>query len=300
VKTSLLLEDGSTIQLEGRPDQGTGNEVLYGTVLGSGLRIVVKLERTLGALEREAAALTAVGPACRIAPRLLLASFAEVSGERVPCLVIERCLGSPPTTIDGWWRMGRALGRLANVPPPAAGLAVLDTIAFGQRHAQRVVELGDRLDPFTDAIPDWHTLACANVPGGAPLVITHGDPGPGNYLDNGNDGVLIDWEAAHIAPQGLDLARLQFIAILGAGPSGYVARDQRARADAATDGYLRALPRPMNPSYEAARWWTAVAAIQFVHRRWQLGGHPAPWEEAARALVATLASEGPTRRQWRR
>lgn len=285
----LLIEGGLEIQVDGRPGQGTAHETVYGTVLDSGTRVVVKLERTVGGLAREAAALTALNAGrCRVAPRLFMASFSSVDGQRLPCLVIERCAGSPPTTIDGWWRMGHALGRLADVPPPVTGLEVVDAITFGRQHVQRIHELGDRLGPFVDAIPDWPTLAAGDSPAPAQLVITHGDPGPGNYLDDGSDGTIVDWELAHIAPRGLDLARLQFIAMLGVGPSGWVGGDQQARAAAATDGYLHALSPPRRPSDEETRWWTAVAAIQFVHRRWQLDGHPAPWEVAARVLKSTL------------
>ncbi len=129
------------------------------------------------------------------------------------------------------------------------------------------------------------------VPGSPRLVLTHGDPGPGNFLDDGGDGTLIDWEQAHVAPRGVDLARLVFIALLGAGPSGYLARDHRQRAQAAIRGYLSALTADWRPSREESRWWTTVAGIQLVHRRWELGGRPAPWEDAADVLRAALADD---------
>lgn len=40
----------------------------------------------------------------------------------------------------------------------------------------------------------------------------------------------------------------------------------------------------------AGAWWTTVAGVQFIHRRWRLGGRPAPWEDAMSVLHAALAT----------
>jgi len=286
----LVIEDGLTIPIDGRPLQGTRHEVLYGTLPDTGERVVVKLARIdPGALERERNALAVLD--ARVAPRLLAAGVAVIGSQRVACLVIERRAGSAPTTIEGWWRMGHALARLADMPQPSGGLTVVDVVTFGCQHAQRLSDLGDRLIPLAESVLDWQQLAAPEIPAVTPLVITHGDPGPGNYLDDGDDGTLIDWEQAHVAPRGLDLARLQFIALLGAGPSGYVARDHQARADAARDGYLSALQTPWRPSRAESRWWTTVAGIQFIHSRWQLGDRPRPWHEAADVLQSALTKD---------
>jgi aminoglycoside phosphotransferase (APT) family kinase protein len=221
----------------------------------------------------------------------LFAGIATFGDERAACLVIERRPGSPPATTDGWRRMGRAYARLSAFGHPTGTLTTLDPIMFGRRHAQRVSDLGDRLAPVAASIPDWERLVAPEVPGSPPLVITHGDPGPGNFLDDGDGGTIIDWEEAHIAPRGLDLARLVFIALLGAGPSGYVAREHRARASAALDGYLGAQRDCWQPSREESRWWTTVAGIQFVHRRWKRRGRPASWEDAADVLRRALTED---------
>ncbi len=55
-----------------------------------------------------------------------------------------------------------------------------------------------------------------------------------------------------------------------------------------TDGYLEALTESWQPSEEEWRWWITAAGIQFIHRRWQLGGRPAPWQDAAEVLRAIL------------
>lgn len=69
------------------------------------------------------------------------------------------------------------------------------------------------------------------------LVVTHGDPGSGNYLDNGQTGVILDWETASVSPFGLDAGRAAFIGLLDLGGTG---RPHELCA-AVVDGYRRAL-----------------------------------------------------------
>ena len=284
----LVIENGPTVEVTGRPAQGTRHEMRFGVLRETGEPVVVKVQRIAGALERERVALGGLGARDGPVPVLLAAGTAILGGERVSCLVIERRRGSAPVSIEGWQRMGRAHGRLTQLRQRPPGLPVLDRVAFGHTHAQRVRDLGRRLDSLAGSIPDWRRLTDADVPGASPLTVTHGDPGPGNFLDDGEQGTLIDWEEAHIAPRGLDLARLQFIALLGAGPEGYVGQDRQARARAALHGYRVVSPDHGEPTRMQRRWWITVAGIQFVHRRWQLGGRPAPWQAAADTLHAAL------------
>jgi aminoglycoside phosphotransferase (APT) family kinase protein len=185
--------------------------------------------------------------------------------------------------------MGAAFAAVAGVPCPSDRLPVIDSAEFCRAHVARIDELGGRLQPFVREISDWTELSHRGLPISTPLVLTHGDPGPGNYLDSDASGTLIDWEEAHVAPLGLDLGRLIFIALLGSGPQGYVARDHQSRASSAAAGYLGVVRPRWSPSGEELRWWVSVAAIQFIHRRWERGGRPAPWEHAAEVLAPTLA-----------
>jgi aminoglycoside phosphotransferase (APT) family kinase protein len=214
-----------------------------------------------------------------------------LDGERVKCLVTERCPGSPPEALDDWERLGGALARLAEVGCPDGLLPALPPDEFVNEHAVRVRELGSRLDPFVEPTPDWTTLSERTLPESTRMVLTHGDPGPGNYLGTGTKDILIDWEEAQISPIGLDLARSMFIALLGSGPAGYQAKDHQARCRAAARGYLNAVESHWRPTAEEIRWWLSVAAIQFIHRRWQSGGRPGPWEQAAQTLQVALATE---------
>lgn len=288
----LAIEGGPIVRLEGQPAQGTRHELHFGVLTSTGEPVVVKLERMPGSLAGEQHALAWLGAEGGLAPRLHAAGTTVADGQRVACLVIERRPGAPPTTTDGWRRMGGALASLGDLPHSGSDLTSLDPTTFGRRHAERVHELGARLAPLATSIPDWGQLASPELPAPNPLVLAHGDPGPGNYLDDGDDdGTLIDWEDAHIAPRGLDLARLVFIALLGAGPSGYPVADHRSRARAAIDGYLAALHDRWRPTAAESRWWTTVAGVQFIHRRWRLGGRPAPWEDAMSALHAALTTD---------
>lgn len=285
----IVVDGGLAIRIEGRPAQGTRHEVLLGALEATGEAVVVKLERVPGALRRERVALSWLTALRGPAPRLRGAGIATVDGERVECLVLQRCEGGPPTTRPGWRRMGAALAGLADLPAEHSGLPVRDEDTFGHEHATRIDDLGDRLAPLAASVPDWDRLTCARPPAPSPLVLTHGDPGPGNYLDGGPGGTLLDWEEACVAPRGLDLARLSLIALLGAGPSGYVGRDHHERARAAMAGYLGALRVPWRPTPDDWRWWITVAGVQLIHRRWRRGDQPAPWSQAADVLQSALA-----------
>jgi aminoglycoside phosphotransferase (APT) family kinase protein len=143
-------------------------------------------------------------------------------------------------------------------------------------------------------VGDWTELSLRGAPPSGPLVITHGDPGPGNFLDDGQDGTLIDWEEAQIAPRGLDMARAIFIALLGSGPAGFVGRDHQARARSAAAGYLAGLRHAWAPDRTEVRWWLTVAGVQFAHRRRQRSGQPGvrPWMDALIVLADALGENG--------
>jgi aminoglycoside phosphotransferase (APT) family kinase protein len=193
--------------------------------------------------------------------------------------------------------MGRALAGLVAIPWLGCDLPVLDPAAFGELHARRVRELGDRLDVLAESVVDWARLCLPEIPGGREdLVFTHGDPGPSNYLDDLAGGTLIDWEAAYVAPIGPDFARAVFIAHLGSGPSGYLAQDRDERALAVSHGYLSELGGRWHPTLEQLRWWLAVAGIQFVHRRWERADQRgvAPWSDALVTLVNVLTAPAAT------
>jgi Phosphotransferase enzyme family len=287
----LVIDGGLVVNLDGRPAQGTRHEIMFGVLADGGRSVVVKVERIPGALDRERTALAWLETAAPgLAPILVGFGNTTLGGEQITCLLTERCAGSPPATVDGWERMGAALARLSEVGYPDHLLPRRGPGELVKEHASRVQELGARLDPFIEPVSDWAALTRRPLPESTMMVLTHGDPGPGNYLDSASTGILVDWEHAQISPIGVDLGRLMFIALLGSGPEGYQATDHQARCRAAAHGYLNTVANHWRPTTEDIRWWLSVAAIQFTHGRWRAGGRPAPWQHAAQILPAALSS----------
>jgi aminoglycoside phosphotransferase len=284
---TLRLTDGTTITDLTRPNQGMRHRVLFGVEEETGAEVAVKIELIAGALEPERRALEWLTRQGGPSPRLHAAGTLDGAGEYpgATCLVIDRVEGQNPDAPESWGRLGRALARLSRVPWEGSELVTLDQDAFLALHEQRVDDLGRALD--RDLAATLPTVPPAYS--GSPLVVTHGDPGPGNFLDDGADGVLIDWEDAQVAPRGLDLGRAAFIALLGAGPEGHVARDQAARADAVATDFLAEAAESPDPA--ELTWWLSVAGIQFAHRRLERAGEPGvlPWLDAMTTLESALA-----------
>jgi aminoglycoside phosphotransferase (APT) family kinase protein len=121
-----------------------------------------------------------------------------------------------------------------------------------------------------------------------PLIVTHGDPGNGNYLESDTRAVLIDWEQAQVAPRGLDLARAIFIALLRAAHSD---PGDLENARAVMAGYLNS--SNWNPTTSEMKWWLEVAGVQVVHNRWLRSDQPnvPPWQDAAVVLEDSLSDD---------
>jgi aminoglycoside phosphotransferase (APT) family kinase protein len=301
---TLRLTDGTTITDLSEPPQGIRHRLLFGVEERTGREVAVKVELIEGALEAERLVLEWLTEQDAPAPRLWTAGRLDDSGEHpgAACLVVDRVAGGPTSSLAGWGRLGRALARLTEVPWEGSGMNVLDHDAYRGRHERRVADLSTALgrDLGASLPPLPHSYA------EAPLVITHGDPGPGNFVDEGAEGTLVDWEDAVVAPRGLDLGRARFIALLGVGPEGWVAKDQAERAEAATAGFLAeiggpgpaadqppvAVPgRPPAGTVEAELdWWLAFAGVQFAHWRLERAEAPRvpPWLEAVAVLESAF------------
>jgi aminoglycoside phosphotransferase len=286
---ALQLDDGTTIIDLSRPCQGTRHRVLFGVEASSGREVAVKIESLPGALEAERRALEWLGARGGPSPRLRSAGALISSEDRgAACLVSDRVDGEAPRSLPGWDRLGRALARLSQFPWQGSDLDIQDHRAFLGVHERRVDDLGRALGsdfrdlflPVPSSYPD------------SPLVVTHGDPGPGNFLDDGAAGTLIDWEDAQVAPRGLDVGRAAFIALVGSGPEGYAAIDQRARARAVIAGLL-AESADWTPDADELTWWLGVAGVQFAHRRLERAGEPGvlPWLDAVAVLDGVLKGD---------
>jgi Ser/Thr protein kinase RdoA (MazF antagonist) len=284
---ALRLADGTTIRDLTRPPQGMRHRVLFGVEEASGREVAVKIELIPGALEPERLALDWLTSQGGPAPRLLAWGPLAQAGEHpgALCLVTDRVAGAPPSSTEGWRRLGGALARLSRVPWEGSGLAVLDHAEFLRLHERRVADLGAAIG--RDLAADLPAVPRAYA--ATPLTLSHGDPGPGNFLDDGAGGTIIDWEDAVVAPRGLDLGRARFIALLGAGPEGYAAREHEGRAEAAAAGFLSESADP-SPDEDELTWWLGVAGIQFAHRRLERAGAPGvpPWRDALAVLAAGM------------
>lgn len=288
----LRLDDGTVIQITSRPAQGTWHSVLLGRERASGAAVVLKIELVQGTLKTERLALKWVSAHGGPVPEVRAPSRVRLpDGPPTACLVIDHADGRAPESEEGWGRLGRALAALAGLPWDGSYLTVLDAAAFGNAHARRIHDLCEPLRQAMTGVDDWDRLSSSRVPSPVPLVVTHGDPGPGNFLDNGLTGTLIDWEEAHVTPRGLDLGRV--IALLGAGPAGYVARDLQARSRSVAAGYLAGLGDCWQPGRDELRWWLTVAGVQFSHRRWERAGQPGilPWSDTIAVLAAALRDD---------
>lgn len=288
----LRLDDGTTVTVLARPPQGLRHLVLLGVEEASGREVAVKVERLPGALAPERRALELLGTGNGPAPSLVRAAeviavegdddlAAEARGAL--CLVCERVAGESPRSVAGWGRLGRVLADLVSLPWEGSGLTVHAHAEFLAAHGRRVDDLGRALGSDLGARLPTVPASYAD----SPLVLTHGDPGPGNFLDDGAVGKLIDWEDAGVAPRGLDLGRAAFIALLGGGPQGYVVVEEEARSDAVVAGF-RAASDDAFPDAEELRWWLAVAGVQFAHWRFERAGAPSipPWRDAVDVLLS--------------
>ena len=288
---ALTLADGSVIDLDGHPSQGTRHRVLRGRLRETGERVIVKVELVSGALEVERLALVWVGDHGVRVPRLITESECPLMDAPARCLVIEAITGEAPETTEEWNLLGRGLASLAAVPVAGSPLRIEAHDAFLAAHEARIRDLGRPALEALGGAQARQLPTSAPVSGCNPLVVTHGDPGPGNFLVTAAGGVLLDWEEAHVAPRGLDLARSVFIALAGVGPEGYAGREHAERARAVAAGYLAAVD--WRPDAAELRWWLTVAGIQFAHRRWERRGQARvlPWQDALTVLRSALLSD---------
>ncbi|GAA4154393.1 hypothetical protein GCM10022286_01910 [Gryllotalpicola daejeonensis] len=275
--TTLELAGGTLVTLGHRTAGGSKNETRYG-VMADGREVVVKTQRNHGRLREEAAALTFLGARGVRAPKVIAAATGPDSSE---VLVLSREAGERPVTPDGWRRFGRDLATLASVDTAGWPLATVSAAEFAGDHDRRLSVVAHLLD---GELRREISAAIERVADVHDLVITHGDPGSGNYLDDGEQGTLIDWETASLSPFGLDIGRAVFIGLLDLGRTGI----RRALVAALIDGYRANLTVELDD--HVLRAWTIIAGLQFIH-----GRHVRPLrpdrtpQVAAEVLAAYLA-----------
>lgn len=280
-------QGGPVVDLDERMATSISHEVYAGTSRADGSQVIVKLEDEPGRLENEERALRWTAAHGAPVPPVVFYGAALADGAWRTCLVTVRVAGEPPRSVAAWRRMGAALARLATVPTQGSGLRASSEEEFVADHRHRVSAVRE---PLTSLPFGAELLEQLNRPAPplGPLVLTHADPGPGNYLDTADGGVLLDWENAVIAPIGLDPARAAFIGLLELPHSGDP--DHPEKAISALHGYAGAAS--WQPDGDSLHWWLGVAGITFVYNRWRNADRPRtlPWQHAAGVLHTVLTT----------
>jgi aminoglycoside phosphotransferase len=278
VATVVDFRDGYSVgALEAAP-AGLSHRVFFGVEVGSDFPVVLKMEQVPGRLMTDHRALTWLHGKAVDVPEVRWFGVAGLKGERpTHCLVTERIFGTPARTAASWWRMGVVLQRLAGVSWKGSGLPTFEATQLLSDHRQRCQELAVDLTGIIGKQP---------IPSLGPLILTHGDPGDGNYLESDTRASLIDWEHAQIAPRGLDLARAVFLALLRTARSG---SSDVGNAQAVMAGYLTS--SAWRPTTGEMKWWLEVAGVQMAYNRLLRSDEASmpPWRDAVLLLEATLS-----------
>jgi aminoglycoside phosphotransferase (APT) family kinase protein len=138
-----------------------------------------------------------------------------------PFFVMEHVAGRARTDEEGLDDMLRSLARLYGLGQEAVDeIAALDGLPAGREPEQAInAQLRHWHDVYRSAVEYPIPLLersfawlRANLRATAPSVVVHGDPGPGNALQN-EEGVaaVIDWELAHVGDAAEDWAYLALI-----------------------------------------------------------------------------------------
>jgi len=256
VTSTLTLPDGQQVHLGERTQGGSKNNTRYGT-LGNGRPVVVKIQATHGHLRSEEAALTFAAGQGLPTPTVVGSGVADDGGY---FLVLTEEIGSRTNQPDGWQRMGQDYARLAGATIIDCPLPTVRPDRFAADHRERL----DAIKAFlTGPAEDEIRRAIRHLANTGRLVLTHGDPGSGNYLDSPAGGTILDWETASVAPFGIDAGRAGFIALLDLGRTGIP--DQLHAAF--IRGYRAGLPAGQSLTDQTLRAGVLIAALQFIHGR---------------------------------
>lgn len=253
---AIALVDGRLVELGELTVGGSKNETRFGQ-LGQ-QRVVVKIQREHGRLRDEEQALQFLAEHGVRVP-LVLGSGIAWDGRQY--LVISREEGYSTVTPEGWARFGRDLAALLDISTADCPFPRVPTGEFVTDQRERLRRVRPLLEnDLADAI----SHAITQISDTDRLVVTHGDPGSGNYLDNpAGEGILLDWETASISPFGLDFGRAAFIGLMDLWRSGIPGQ----LVAAFTRGYTSRSPVAAQMSMELLDAWIIVGGLQFIHGR---------------------------------
>jgi hypothetical protein len=276
----IAVGDRRVIELGEPIVGGSKNNARFGRVGQE--RVVVKVQGTYGRLREEEEALRFLAGHGVCVPRVVDSGVIEDGGR---FLAVSQDVGAPSLTAEGWTRCGHDFAGLIDVPIQACPFPRVTTADFVADHRERLDLVRSLLE---DDVVQAISSAIAQIAGTGRLVVTHGDPGGGNYLDNPSGrGVLLDWETASVSPLGLDLGRAAFIGLLDLWQTGIPEELSSAfihgyTSRSATAGELRG---------DLLHAWIIIGGLQFIHGRYTQPLMPERTPQvAARILENYLAS----------
>ena len=176
-----------------------------------------------------------------------------------PFFVLEFVDGRARTDDEGLADMLRALRRLHGLGQEAADeVAALDGLPAGRGPEQAIVaQLRHWHDVYRSAVASPIPLLergfawlRANLRPTGPSVIVHGDPGPGNALQDASGvAAVIDWELAHAGDAAEDWAYLALI---------------RGRRLGSPDSWKKRLATTVGVEYDEPTWraWEAFNSVK--------------------------------------
>ncbi|WP_250405137.1 phosphotransferase enzyme family protein [Streptomyces cellostaticus] len=276
----FTLADGPRVTHLRRLSSGRSHAAYAGRLV-DGSAVVCKVSAMQdGRLPHEGASLAALTTAGYPCPEVVaLGRICDGNWEARRCLVLRFLPGGPPTTGAAFTRLGRRLAELHQLQLRAGALPVHGSTdpRTEASHLLTALTAADRdtLDEIVEAI---RRDDCPAVP-------THGDAGPGNYLDTPSGGTLIDFETAAMRPALADIGRCLFLMEVEYGmPAASTEaqelirsyRNWRHDATSATDAAIAA--------------WCAVEGLRVTHWRHENRQHPRTpsWNEALNAVNRAL------------
>lgn len=257
---------------------GGRSHAAYAGRLAGGPAVVCKVSAPQdGRLPQERTALAALTAAGYPCPEVVaLGRIHDGSWGARCCLVLRHLPGGPPTTGAAFARLGRRLAQLHRLHLPMGALPVegcpdpraeAPYLLTALPPAER-----ETLDEIVEAIRRH----------ARPAVPTHGDAGPGNFLDTPGGGTLIDFETAAVRPAPADIGRCLFLMETEYRmPAGSTEAQELLRS-------YRSHAAP--PSDAAIAAWCAVEGLRVTrwrHDNRQRPGTP-PWTEALNGVIRAL------------
>jgi len=280
----VRLAGGRRLRVLGPLTEGRSYDVFEVLDEADGRRLVAKVDRRgTGRLDHEHAVLRLLAGSG--VPAAAPVGLDRVAGAGYRCLLLEHHPGAAPDDPAGYRRWGADLARLSTLDWRAAGWPVrrarpIDAAGLQAQHLATVRRLHRYLGELAA------TVGAVRIPA-TPVVLTHGDPAPANYLYHAGRGVLLDFELTRPAPRGIDVARAALVLRL-------TCPDERW--EPALREFLRGYRSRVGWS-PAEHWqtWLAVAGVQLLAWRVAARRQPRtpPWQGVITALTGLLAHRLP-------